>query len=253
MSTNHAFTDQERADFSPEELRRLAHKYPNRRHPFCGWCHVPHRPVERESDCEAAERELDAEDYAAIDRRLQEVLRLLDYDSIRAEVQGELWHFLTDPGVGGHLPFAGDAGVDGPAGEDPAGRDDRAGDGGADRGGVEEGEGMTLTRDRLLADLSRAVAECFPDRAEAIMREVERRMPSGAIVPAHVVQRYRAAGHTGDEFIVFVSDEALREAKPEGVPFVFAVQPPPVARNVTLTVEEIDLSPLLHITDHDAE
>ena len=97
MSTNHTFTDQERADFSPEELRRLAHKYPNRKHPFCGWCHVPHRPVEREADCEAAERELDAEDYAVIDRRLQEVLRLLDYDSIRAEVQGELWHFLTDP------------------------------------------------------------------------------------------------------------------------------------------------------------
>ena len=33
-----------------------------------------------------------------------------------------------------------------------------------------------MTRDRLLADLSRAVAACFPDRAEAIMREVEARL-----------------------------------------------------------------------------
>ena len=33
-----------------------------------------------------------------------------------------------------------------------------------------------MTRDRLLADLSRAVAECFPDRAEEIMRSLEREM-----------------------------------------------------------------------------
>src|SRR3990167_6513038 len=39
-----------------------------------------------------------------------------------------------------------------------------------------------MTRDDLLRDLSRAVRECFPDRAEEIMLEVERRLKTDSEV-----------------------------------------------------------------------
>ena len=39
-----------------------------------------------------------------------------------------------------------------------------------------------MTREQILADTSRAVRECFPDRADAILREIESRFRSEEIV-----------------------------------------------------------------------
>ncbi len=57
-----------------------------------------------------------------------------------------------------------------------------------------------MTRDQLLADLSRAVHAAFPDRAEALMRETERRLLEVVGEEGDTVLSFPVTGRNGVEW-----------------------------------------------------
>ena len=82
-------------------------KYPNAVHPPCPWCEVPHEPVPMKTHgdggpdgayCEVHDARLDSEDYARLEKRLNEMLDWIGDHDFECQIgelfQGDQWRFF---------------------------------------------------------------------------------------------------------------------------------------------------------------